>query len=91
MKQINYLQLVNKAHEAVREVTNPEQSALTIDCNRCVMQHTKACDDCVVSYIVDHDANQPVVLDFNERRACGMLNDAGLLPSNRFSERRDAV
>lgn len=91
MKQNNHLRLVNNTQEPVREATGPELGKLTIDCNRCVMQHTNACDDCVVSYIVGQDANEPIVLDFNERRACEILKDVGLVPTNRFSERLNAV
>ncbi len=62
-----------------------------IDCDDCVMQHTETCDDCVVSHLVGHVAGTPVVLDFEERRAYELLNDAGLVPSSRFVARSDAV
>ena len=68
-----------------------EQAGLMIDCDMCVMQHTETCDDCVVSYLVGHVAGTPVVLDFEERRAYELLNDAGLVPSSRFVPRSDAV
>lgn len=62
-----------------------------IDCDMCVMQHTETCDDCVVSYLVGHAEGTPVVLDFEERRAYELLNDAGLVPSSRFVPRSSAV
>jgi hypothetical protein len=61
--------------------------ALTIDCAICVSRHTDACDDCIVSYLVDHDADTPVVLDVDEQRAVDLLADAGLVPASRFRPR----
>jgi hypothetical protein len=61
--------------------------ALTIDCAVCVMQHTDACDDCVVSYLVGHEAGTPVVLDTEEKRAVDLLAEAGLVPASRFDPR----
>ncbi len=55
------------------------------------MQHSEACDDCMVSYLVGHVEGTPVVLDFEERRACELLSDVGLVPSNRFVARAGAV
>ena len=61
--------------------------ALTIDCAVCTMQHTDVCDDCVVSYLVGHEAGTPVVLDAEEMRAVELLADAGLVPASRFDPR----
>lgn len=44
------------------------------------MQHTTACDDCVVSFIVGHPPGEAVVLDLDEERAVRSLESAGLVP-----------
>ena len=72
-------------------VSDEQVGGLTIDCDMCVMQYTETCDDCVVSYLVGHTVGTPVVLDFEERRAYELLNDAGLVPSSRFVPRSGAI
>lgn len=64
-----------------------EEPALTIDCAVCEALDTDACDDCVVSYLVGHEAGTPVILDREEKRAVDLLADAGLVPASRFSPR----
>lgn len=71
----------------VREGADLVESGLTIDCDSCVKQHTEVCDDCVVSYLVGHEAGTPVVLDAGERRAVEVLAEAGLVPGSRFTPR----
>jgi hypothetical protein len=53
---------------------------LTIDCFECVMRATKACDDCVVSFVVGREPGEALVIDVDEARAVRMLADAGLVP-----------
>ncbi|MFT7607482.1 MAG: hypothetical protein ACI9MX_000537 [Candidatus Aldehydirespiratoraceae bacterium] len=65
----------------------PPEAALIIDCDVCVARATDACDDCMVSYLVGHEAGTPVVLDAEEKRAVELLADAGLVPASRFSPR----
>ena len=91
MSENTYLRLVGDETDAQCGAAAGEQTGLTIDCDTCVMQHSEACDDCVVSYLVGHVPGTPVVLDFEERRAYELLNDAGLVPSSRFVPRSDAV
>jgi hypothetical protein len=60
---------------------------MLIDCDRCVMQHTSACDDCVVSVLLAGldagDTPAPsrgrVELDDGEAEALRNLADAGLV------------
>lgn len=52
---------------------------MTIDCDKCVMQHTNACDDCVVSFLVDLSAG-PMELAESESEALGNLAAFGLVP-----------
>lgn len=59
--------------------------AFTIDCDRCALQDSDACGDCVVTFLCGVDASEPVVVDLAEARAMRLLGDAGLAPPSRFS------
>ena len=55
---------------------------LTIDCDECVMQHTHACDDCVVTFLcTPPTTEQAVVVDVAEVRALRLLADTGSGPA----------
>lgn len=58
-----------------------------IDCDQCAMQHTRACDDCVVSVLFQIG---PVDLSDDEVTALGNLAEQGLVPKLRLvpTERR---
>jgi hypothetical protein len=56
--------------------------ALVISCDECAMQHTNACDDCLVSFILDREPGG-VVIDAEEARAVRMLTSVGLVPGPR--------
>lgn len=56
---------------------------MKIDCNDCAMQHTAACDDCIVTALLDRP-NEAVVLSLDEARAIRALQRGGLAPQNRF-------
>jgi len=60
---------------------------MLIDCEQCAMQHTSACDDCVVTFLLDRG---PVDLSPSESEALGNLADEGLVPHLRLipAERR---
>lgn len=60
---------------------------LTIDCDRCTMQHTPACDDCLVTFICSREPDEAVVVDFAELQAMRLLGEAGLVPELRHEER----
>lgn len=60
---------------------------LRIDCDDCVMQHTTACDDCVVSFIVGREPGEAVVFDLAEATALRNLSTAGLVPGLRHRSR----
>ena len=63
---------------------NDEPGAVTvIDCEQCVMQHTAACRDCVVTFICDREPGEAVVVDVEELRSLRLLNQAGLVPELR--------
>ena len=61
---------------------------MLISCDDCRMQGTDACEDCVVSYIVDRPEGA-VVFDAAEERALREMNRAGLLPDVRWEARPD--
>ena len=46
-----------------------DNQPLTIDCGECAMAGTTACDDCVVSFIVNREPGDAVVVDADEERA----------------------
>jgi hypothetical protein len=60
---------------------------MRIDCDECVMQHTSACDDCVVTFITSRDPGDALVIDVEEQRALRSLQDQGLVPSLRYRAR----
>jgi hypothetical protein len=60
----------------------------TIDCAECVMAGTHACDDCVVSFIINREPGDAVVVDAVEERALRALGDEGLVPRLRHHARR---
>ena len=64
-----------------------EHQPMTISCDDCTMQHTSACDDCVVTFICDRDPDDAVVIDADEVRAVRLLSQAGLVPDLRYSGR----
>jgi hypothetical protein len=63
------------------------EAAVTIDCDCCELRNTNACDDCVVSFLLEREPEDAVVIDADEARAMRMLERAGLVPTLRFSSR----
>ncbi len=75
----------NRQHlRLVADHVESADSILSIDCNECAMNHTSACADCVVSYIVDREIGRPIELGDEEVRAMELLAEAGLVPGSRF-------
>jgi hypothetical protein len=58
---------------------------MTIDCGECVMRATNACDDCVVSFVVEREPGSALVIDVAEERAVRMFSRAGLVPELRHA------
>lgn len=56
---------------------------LTIDCDCCTMRETRACDDCVVTFICNREPDEAVIIDVAEERAVRMLIRSGLVPDLR--------
>ena len=44
------------------------------------MAGTTACDDCVVTFVVDREPGEALVIDAAEERAVRLLARAGLVP-----------
>ena len=60
---------------------------MRIDCEECRMQHTPACEDCVVSFLVGRQPGDALVIDAEEERAVRLLAQAGLVPRLRHARR----
>ena len=59
---------------------------MIIDCDECVMQHTSACSECVISVLLG-EIGRPVVLSHDEHEALGHLAEAGLVAPLRLVSR----
>ena len=57
---------------------------MLINCDECVMQHTDACNDCVVSVLLAGRPLRRVELDDSETEAIEHLAEAGLVPQLRL-------
>jgi hypothetical protein len=57
-----------------------------IECDRCVMQGTEQCRDCVVSFILESE-DGVVEVSSEEARAIRSLGNAGLVPLLRLVPR----
>ena len=69
-----------------RDMCTEPEGGLTIDCDRCTLQGTDACDDCVVTFLLGRDPDDAVVIDADEARAMRMLERAGMVPSLRYTD-----
>ena len=58
---------------------------MEISCDTCVMRASAACGDCVVSFIVNREPGDAIVIDVAEERAIRALSDAGLVPELRHA------
>ena len=58
---------------------------MLIDCDECALQHTSACDDCLVTFVLSRDPDDAVVIDVEEARAMRMLAQVGFVPELRHT------
>jgi hypothetical protein len=69
--------------------SRPEQSAtsaepvLMISCDTCVMRHSDACGDCMMSVLCEEVPTGAVILNLQELREIRLLAQAGLVPTLR--------
>lgn len=61
--------------------------AMSISCDECTLEGTSACEDCVVSFLLERDPGEAVVIDAAEARAVRLLQRAGLVPELRHERR----
>lgn len=64
-------------------------TSLTISCDECCMRCTSACNDCVVSFLLDtrstdDAASDTLVLDLDQARVVRLLGNAGLVPDLKY-------
>jgi hypothetical protein len=64
-----------------------DPGVLRIDCAECVLEGTEACADCVVTWLVDREPGEAVVIDVAEVRALRTLGEGGLVPRLRHRPR----
>lgn len=60
---------------------------LRISCDECVMEHTSACDDCVVTFLCNRAPGDAILIDVVEARALRLLEQGGLAPALRHRRR----
>jgi len=58
---------------------------LRISCHDCSLEHTAACGDCVVTFILRRQPDDAVVVEVDELRALRTLSDGGLVPQLRHT------
>ena len=63
-------------------------SHFVISCDSCVMLHTAACADCVVTHLLAPARRERVSFDDDELRVVRLLADAGMVPTLRHREAR---
>ena len=61
-----------------------DKVAVTIDCACCELRGTDACGGCLVSFVLDREPGDAVIIDVEEARALRVLAQAGLVPRSRF-------
>ncbi len=59
------------------------RGTISISCDDCELQHTDACADCLVTFVLGRQDDDAVVVDVAEARAIRMLGRAGLVPELR--------
>lgn len=65
---------------------------MLIDCERCSMQDTHHCRDCVVTALMDPPrGGGAIVIDADEERALRQMADAGLIPRIRMRRRLESA
>jgi hypothetical protein len=68
----------------VRLDAEPTDVAVTIECDRCALDGTPACRGCLVSFVLDREPGDAVIIDADEARALRVLAEGGLVPASRF-------
>ena len=56
---------------------------LVVSCDTCVMKHSDACGDCLVTFMCGDATETTVIFDIEEQRAVRLLANAGMVPTLR--------
>jgi hypothetical protein len=64
-------------------MTTDSRSTISISCDDCELQHTDACGDCLVTFVLGREPDDAVVIDVAEARSIRALGRAGLVPELR--------
>lgn len=57
---------------------------MVIDCEACALRDSTACEDCVVTFLLDRPQGA-IVFDVAEERALRVIGEQGLAPGCRFT------
>jgi len=57
--------------------------SISISCDDCPLEHTDACEGCLVTFVLGREPGDAVVVDVAEARAMRTLGGAGLVPEMR--------
>ena len=68
----------------VDEHQHQDAEGLTIDCGCCALQGTSVCRGCLVTFVLDREPGDAVIIDVEEARALRVLTRAGLVPGSKF-------
>ena len=63
------------------------EQVIEVDCDRCVLAGSDACDDCLVSFVIGQSGRRTVAVDAQEARVVSLLTGAGLVPALRHLPR----
>ncbi len=64
-----------------------DATPMCIDCHGCAFVDTDACRDCVVTFLLNREPDDAVIIDAAEARGLRLLEQAGLVPGIRFEAR----
>lgn len=56
---------------------------LVVSCDTCVMRHSEACADCLVTFMCGDATETTVIFNIEEQRAVHLLAKAGMVPTLR--------
>ena len=62
---------------------NRGEHVIEVDCDRCELAASEACDDCLVSFVIGRSGCHTVAADAEESRVVRLLSGAGLVPALR--------
>lgn len=63
------------------------EHVIEVDCGRCELAGSEACDDCLVSFVIGQPGCQGIAADAEESTVVRLLSGAGLVPALRHLPR----